>query len=150
MCTTIHTSACGHFRVLVVNRTYIGPAEYIGRRYGRYSASVLANPRSLHAGYKRGETIMHYRRELRAALDRSVAQASWNGTVLTEAERAAIRGETNRLFRVLRSTGEVVLRCWCAPEACHGDEIAAVLLEALVTWVIALSDATREEFSRAA
>jgi len=150
MCTTLHTSRCGHFRVLVVNRTYIGPAEYIGRRYGSYRASVLANPRSLSAGYKRGETIMHYRRELRAALDRSVAQATWNGTVLTEAQRAAMRAEMNRLFRMLRGTGEVVLRCWCAPEACHGDEIAAVLLEALATSVVALSAATQEECAHAA
>jgi hypothetical protein len=137
MCTT-HVSKCGGFRVKVVNRDYIGPSEYIGRRFGRDGASVLANPRSLRAGWSRGETISHYRRELRAALDRTVAVAWWNGRQLTEGERAAMRSEIDRLFKLLCESGEVVLRCFCAPEKCHGDEIAAVLLEQLERWLLAV------------
>lgn len=134
MCTTIHTSACGRYRVLVVNRTYIGPNVYIGRRWGRDAASVLANPRSLHAGWTREESIAHYRRELRAALDRTVAVAHWNGRVLTDTERTSIRTEMQRLSGLLSAQGELALRCFCAPQACHGDEIAAVLLEELERW----------------
>jgi hypothetical protein len=136
MCITTHTSASGEFRILVVNRSYIGPSEYIGRRWGRDAASVLANPRSLHAGWGRGETIAHYRRELRAALDPTVAVAYWNGRVLTAHERKAMRAEMNRLFKLLVQHRELTLRCFCAPEACHGDEIAAVLLEELERWLM--------------
>ena len=136
MCITTHVSASGAFRVLVVNRSYIGPSEYIGRKCGRDLASVLANPRSLHAGWGRGESIAHYRRELRAALDQTVAVAYWNGRVLTEPERVAMRAEMNRLFRLLVQRRELTLRCFCAPEACHGDEIAAVLLEELERWLM--------------
>ena len=136
MCITTHASASGALRVLVVNRSYIGPSEYIGRKWGRDAASVLATPRSLHAGWERGETIAHYRRELRAALDSTVAVAHWNGRVLTEPERAAMRAEMNRLFKLLVHRRELTLRCFCAPEACHGDEIAAVLLEELERWLM--------------
>jgi hypothetical protein len=97
---------------------------------------VLANPRSLHAGWTRGESIAHYRRELRAALDESVAVSQWNGRPLTEPERAAMRTEMKRLFKLLIRRREVTLRCFCAPEACHGDEIAAVLLEELERWLM--------------
>lgn len=136
MCTTTHASASGAFRVLVVNRSYIGPSVYIGRKWGRDAASVLANPRSLRAGWERGETIVHYRRELRAALDRTVAVAHWNGRVLTEPERAGMRAEMQRLFKLLIHQRELTLRCFCAPDACHGDEIAAVLLEELERWLM--------------
>lgn len=133
MCT-VHRSRCGRFVVRVVNRTHIGASEYIGRTWGRDRASVLGNPRSLHAGWERGETLEHYRRELRTALDRTAARAYWNGRELTAGQRGAMRKEMNRLFKILRHTGELVLRCFCAPEACHGDEIAAVLLEAIDHW----------------
>lgn len=140
--STIHNSRCGRFVVRVVNRSYIGPSQYIGRSCGRDRASVLANPRSLRAGWARGETLVHYRRELRAALDRRVARACWNGRELGTDERQAMRQEMNRLFGLLSETGEVVLRCFCAPEACHGDEIAAVLLETLDDRTTARSSAT--------
>jgi hypothetical protein len=139
MCITTHASASGAFRVLVVNRSYIGPSVYIGRKWSRDAGSVLANPRSLHAGLERGETIAHYRCELRAALDRTVAVAHWNGRVLTEPERAAMRAEMKRLFSLLSEQRELTLRCFCAPEACHGDEIAAVLLEELERWLMRAS-----------
>ena len=138
MCVTTHRSKCGGFRVLVVNRTYIGPSEYIGRPFGRDAGSVLGNPRSLREGWERGETIMHYRRELRAALDRTVKDAWWNGRLLSEDERAAMRREMNRLFQLLSQRSEVVLRCFCAPAACHGDEIVKVLLETLERWRLAV------------
>lgn len=149
MCTT-HVSRCGGFRVQVVNRDYIGPSEYIGRRWRRDEASVLANPRSLRAGWGRSETLVHYRSELRAALDRTVAVAWWNGRQLAEAERAAMRSEVNRLFKILMEQGEVVLRCFCAPEHCHGDEIAAVLLEQLERWLLRVPAAETEPAALAA
>ena len=150
MCTTTHTSRCGSYRVLVVNQRYIGPSQYIGRKYGRDAASVLANPRSLRAGWDRGETLAHYRCELRATLDRTVTEAWWNGRLLSDAERTAIRAEMNRLFRLLLENGEVVLRCFCSPLACHGDEIAAVLLEVLQSWLLRLPVAAAEPAARAA
>jgi Domain of unknown function (DUF4326) len=133
MCTK-HTSKCGRYRVLVVNQHDIRRGEYIGRQWGRDAASVLANPRSLRAGWERGATLVHYRRELRAALDETVTEAWWNARRLEDGERAAMRAEMKRLFGLLCEEGEVVLRCFCAPQACHGDEIAAVLLEDLARW----------------
>lgn len=128
MCT-IHTSADGRFRVLVVKRGHAGAQTYIGRPFQGEPGSVLANPRSLRDGWERGETLVHYERELRAALDRGVAVATWNGRVLAAAERAAMRAEMNRLFRVLRERKELALRCFCAPFGCHGDVLARILLE---------------------
>lgn len=143
MCTTnTHTSRCGGYRVVVVSRSYIGPSIYIGPQRGRDAASVLANPRSLHAGWTRGETLAHYRRELRAVLDHTVAVAHWDGRELSAADRAAKRAEMRRLFQLLTTQGEIVLRCFCAPQACHGDEIAAILLEELVPWLMRRPAAT--------
>lgn len=129
-----HVSADGAYVVLVVRRGFDGPSEYIGRNFGGEPGSVLGNPRSLRDGWERGETLLHYERELRAALDRGVAVAHWNGRVLGEAERAAMRAEMNRLFRILVTRRVLALRCWCAPLACHGDVIARLLLEKLEEW----------------
>lgn len=130
MCT-VHASEDGRFRVLVVKAGFAGASEYIGRRFAGERGSPLANPRSLRAGWNRGETIAIYEPELRTALDRSAPVALWNGRRLRAAERDAMRREMNRLFVVLRSTGQVALRCFCAPLACHGDVIARLLLEAV-------------------
>ncbi|HEX8693671.1 MAG TPA: DUF4326 domain-containing protein [Longimicrobium sp.] len=134
MCTT-HTSADGQYRVLVVRRGYSGASTYIGRLFQGERGSVLANPRSLRDGWERGETLVHYERELRAALDRGVTVATWNGRVLGEGEREAMRAEMNRLFAALRERGVLALRCFCAPLACHGDVIARLLLEKLEAWL---------------
>jgi hypothetical protein len=130
MCT-VHAYEDGHFRVLVVKSGFAGPSEYIGRPFAGERGSPLANPRSLRAGWNRGETIALYEPELRTALDRNAPVALWNGRRLSVAEREAMRREMNRLFVVLRSTGQVALRCFCAPLACHGDVIARLLLEAI-------------------
>jgi hypothetical protein len=130
MCT-VHASEDGRFRVLVVKAVFAGPSEYIGRRFAGQRGSSLANPRSLRAGWKRGETIARYEPELRTALDRGAPVALWDGRQLSMADREAMRREMNRLFVLLRSTGEVALRCFCAPLACHGDVIARLLLEAI-------------------
>lgn len=128
---TTHASSDGRHRVLVVRRGYQGQNTYIGRRFAGEEASVLANPRSLRDGWDRGETLVHYDRELRAALARDGEIARWNGRVLRAEERDAMRAEMNRLFRVLHAQGTLALRCFCAPLACHGDVIARLLLERL-------------------
>lgn len=130
MCT-VHASEDGRFRVLVVKAGFAGAGEYIGRPFAGERGSPLANPRSLRAGWNRGETIALYEPELRTALDRSAPVALWNGRRLAAEERESMRREMNRLFMILRSMGQVALRCFCAPLACHGDVIARLLLEAV-------------------
>lgn len=142
MCTT-HESADGRYRVLVVKRGYAGESTYIGRPFQGERGSVLANPRSLRDGWERGETLVHYERELRAALDRGVPVATWNGRVLGASEREAMRAEMNRLFLILRERRVLALRCFCAPLACHGDVIARLLLEKLETWLRAAPPAAK-------
>ena len=44
-------------------------------------------------------------------------------------EKWAARGDGDYSIEMRRS-------CFCAPEACHGDEIAAVLLEELEGWLM--------------
>lgn len=132
--STTHESADGRYRVLVVKRGHARESTYIGRPFRGERGSVLANPRSLRDGWKRGETLVHYERELRAALDRGVLVATWNGRMLDTGERDAMRAEMNRLFLILRERRVLALRCFCAPLACHGDVIARLLLAKLEAW----------------
>lgn len=115
-------------------------AEYIARGGRGVAGSPLANPRRLRdpkpggGVWERGETIALYERELRAALDLEAHPTcdglSWGERPLTPTHRQAIRDEMNRLYR-LAKRGRLALDCFCAPHACHGDVIRAILLEKL-------------------
>jgi hypothetical protein len=140
---------CG--KITVVDRRAKGSngAIYIGRGGRGVAGSPLANPRRLNAPkpgggrWERGVTLVLYERELRAALDRTVAVTYWgeddDGTpwILTDVERERMRGEMNRLYKLVAAGGDVELDCFCkrhgANVACHGDVIRKLLIEALRT-----------------
>jgi hypothetical protein len=50
---------------------------------------------------------------------------------LDEQDLARCR-ELDRLVSLARD-GQLQLRCWCAPKACHGDVIAEIIKEAIAT-----------------
>ena len=86
---------------------------YIGRAGRGAAGSPLANPFKVkpHGPYERGETIELYR----GWLERQIA-----------AREPTVCAELNRLHRVDRS-GDLRLRCFCAPRTCHGDVVKEVL-----------------------
>lgn len=75
---------------------------YIGRASPRrrLKASKFANPFKIGRDGDRAQVLEKYRNYLRSRPD------------LIEAARRELRGK--------------VLGCWCKPEACHGDILAAV------------------------
>ena len=42
-----------------------------------------------------------------------------------------VRNELNRLYRLYKQHGCLMLFCWCAPNRCHAETIKAILMEAL-------------------
>lgn len=79
---------------------------YIGRRHPEFeTASPLANPFRIGADGARAEVIEKYRR--------------WLWKVIRDRQGAAYR-ELLRLAE-LALKEDLVLTCWCAPQACHGD-----------------------------
>lgn len=138
---------CGQITVVDKRSKGSNGAIYIARAGRGLAGSPLANPRRLGdpkpggGVWERGETVEIYERELRAALDRTVAVAYWGydgdgrPRILAEAERERMRGEMNRLYRLVTAGRDVELDCFCkrhgAHVACHGDVIRKLLIEAL-------------------
>jgi hypothetical protein len=95
--------------ITVANKGATG--EYIGR------PSPLGNPYVIGRDGTRDEVITKYR--------------DWLWHNLTDSD--AVIGEMNRLADIYESDNDLVLVCWCAPEACHGD----VLAQAIPWWSVA-------------
>lgn len=137
----------GTIRVENLLRKGANGAVYIGRAWRSVPASPLGNPRVVGGRRAEGgrwtaaETLPHYERELRAALDRGTAEAWWDGRLLSAEERAAMRAVMNDLYRRVRAGETVVLDCHCrarrpgnasaAERPCHGDVIARIVGEAI-------------------
>jgi len=87
--------------------------EYIGRanKYYNLARSPLANPFPL-SKYTREQSIDAYRH--------------WLWKQIQSGNRAVL-AELDRLSAIWHKTGELVLVCWCAPLACHGDVVKACL-----------------------
>lgn len=86
-----------------------GTAHYIGRPNKHYGlkGSALANPFKLREGEPRGTTLARYRKYL------------WN------LMHDPIKGKAiNHLLYGLHKR-QSVLVCYCSPEPCHGDIVAA-------------------------
>lgn len=93
-----------------------GTGEYIGR------GSPLGNPfshqRDTKAQYlvkTRGEAIRCYR--------------DWLAKKVEERDRAVL-AELRRLYDLAVEEGELTLRCFCVPRACHGEVIKEFLEKA--------------------
>lgn len=106
-------------RILVVNQRHTKSGEYIGR------PSVLGNPFTHIPQGTLAEIVVASREEAIARYREFLFRHIENKT-------PAIVNELVRLADIARSTGELKLRCWCVPLACHGEVIKAVLEQAIV------------------
>lgn len=84
------------------------PASYVGRATRGRKGSPLGNPFKIGKDGTREEVVAEY--------------ATWLDEQLAEAGSAASL-ELARLRAIWLEHGALVLTCWCAPEACHGDVI---------------------------
>jgi len=97
-------------RIPVMNqKTYHGCGEYIGR------PSPLGNPFYLTMERDRTRVIAEY--------DRWLREHFYDSKIQTELFRLQKIAEKEKLL---------VLTCWCAPKACHGDVIRRMLLDRIV------------------
>ena len=85
---------------------------YVGRRARGLPESPLANPFKIGPDGTREEVIAKYRAWLEGAIQR--------------ADIPAI-AELERLYEIARDTGRLTLACWCHPQPCHADVIAAAI-----------------------
>lgn len=98
--------------IRVVNKHRTDEGEYIGR------GSPLGNPFSHLRGTRairvrsREEAVAMYREYLHAEIKKG---------------NTKITAELGRLYDILVSRGELTLKCFCAPRACHGNVIKEVL-----------------------
>jgi hypothetical protein len=91
--------------ILVVNkRTYTGQGEFIGR------PSILGNPYS-HLEKSKAEYRVDSRQEAIECYE------TWFDAQLIN---SPVKQEFNRLVRIYKEKGELVLICYCAPYSCHG------------------------------
>lgn len=117
---------------------------YIGRgipSMPSLAPSPLANPRKVGSPkpgggvWEGGESVAIYEAELRAALDPRVQHAAWNGRVLREREREAMRREMEVVKNEVRTNGRVRVGCSCKQPGrvvpCHGDAVVRIAAEEL-------------------
>ena len=89
-------------------RSYRGPGVYVGR------PSPLGNPFEIGRDGTRDEVVEKYEPWLREAL----------------VNKPLVAAMFAMLFDCLVYDGDLILICWCAPESCHADIIAKLLMEA--------------------
>ena len=94
-------------RIKVVNVKHERCNEYIGREWGGYSRSILANAYKIGQNGDREEVIRKYKRWLWWAYNNDVQ----------------VQAKINNLARDVINGRIVVLGCWCKPSACHGDVV---------------------------
>lgn len=91
------------------------PGIYIGRTFGGEIASPLANPYSAKK-HGRIQAVEMYRVWLK-------------DKVFSEKDPAVIAALTE-IRDEIRAGCDVTLKCWCAPNLCHGE----VIRDAVLTW----------------
>jgi hypothetical protein len=87
-------------------KTYKGKGEYVGR------SSVLGNRFKMKSEDDRKEVVTRFKVWL------------WQQM---QADNREVLNELYRLLLIAREEEELNLICWCAPEACHADVIAAAI-----------------------
>jgi|GEM_PF-687854 len=92
---------------------------YVGRRMSdALPGSPLGNPFTAGAV---ADPIGRFRELLNGAIrDVRAGQGSYHQQQMVD--------ELRRLLAIYRDTGRLVLACWCAPEPCHADVIAAAVV----------------------
>lgn len=106
------------YHIKVVNHRITKIGEYIGR------PSPLGNPFTHLKGNTRAEIIVASREEAVKRYEEWLVQHIQQKT-------PQIIAELTRLYALLKKNGTLELRCWCAPQACHGDVLKRVLEQAL-------------------
>ncbi len=95
--------------ITVTSKRTGGVGEYIGR------PSPLGNPFTIGPDGTREQVIEYYRQWLRNIID----EGGHNAQIT----------ELNRLKEIVDNGDDLVLQCWCAPLACHGDVIKEYIEE---------------------
>jgi hypothetical protein len=93
-------------------RDYSGSGVYVGR------PSPLGNPFPMLNEGMRDEVCDKYQAWLRAEYKK-------NG---------AVKAELERLARMYKAQGRLVLVCWCAPKRCHAQSIKKAILGICASW----------------
>ena len=93
-----------------------GPHGYIGIYIGRagygLKGSPLANPFKMNKEAERAEVIERYRTYIQKKI---------------EERDQAVLDELREIEHAHRKGEKVVLLCWCAPRACHGDVVKELI-----------------------
>lgn len=89
---------------------YIG--IYIGRAGYGLKGSPLANPFKMNKEAERAEVIERYRTYIQKKI---------------EERDQAVLDELREIEHAHRKGEKVVLLCWCAPRACHGDVVKELI-----------------------
>lgn len=96
-----------NFKVIVVNSTFALDAEQIDR------STPLGNPNRIYRDtpWEREQCLIKYKRWL------------WENLKLPESAPAR---EMQRLASIVKER-DLIIRCWCAPKACHGQIVGKAL-----------------------
>ena len=99
---------------------------YCGRAYGKYPASPLGNPfkPKNDSDEERHRVCMQYDIWF-------VKNTKWED--FDEAQGNPIFEELNKIYKELKTNGEVTLLCWCAPKLCHCVTIKEYIGTCVVT-----------------
>ena len=84
---------------------------YVGRKCRKFEGSILGNPFKIGRDGNRDEVIEKYRQWLWTEINR----------------KGEVWEELLELLEKYKLWGDMVLVCWCAPQACHGDVIKRCL-----------------------
>ncbi len=100
--------------ISVINLKFYHPSNmiYIGRynKYANLNKSILANPFKITDTLTREESIAKYKNWLLRNIEAKTAVYDY----LKKIQKAS-------------QSRDILLGCWCKPEACHGDVIKEIL-----------------------
>lgn len=114
--------------IAITNTRNTRAGIYIGRASNSEPGSPLQNPFPLSRGggkKERSRVVQRFRQHLENAIAHVEAG-------IGAQKDLAICLELDRLVEAAKK-GPLQLRCWCAPQECHGDVIKEVIEEAIAT-----------------
>lgn len=94
------------------------PFVYVGRPMKGMAGSPLGNP---FRSETTDDAIGAFRRHLNAAIQ------AVRGGQGTHVQRGIV-AELLRIYAIYRERGRLTLACWCSPDPCHADVIAAAIV----------------------
>ena len=85
---------------------------YVGREFGGWPGSPLANPYAMSKGYSRNGSVQLFRGLLWVEYHKFL-RPRWD--------------EIDRLSKLLVVNGSLTLGCWCYPARCHAEVIRSAI-----------------------